>query len=435
MSWVFDRARRLLAKASSAVFVTLAGCATIQPSLAPQVAQPRTPPSRNFTSFNDPLRCMDKKLVRAGKKTVLISSTGIPDKTNKVRVGADDMLVNAVNQMNGQSKAFVFIDQPLERKDAQIVWLTKRDDDPTPRYYIRGSISQLDEGVIDDSISLLANNDLVPNRKLNAVKKGFSRRVSVVTVDLSLASYPDRKIIPGGSVANSMVVVGDGFGAGLTGVIDLSEIGVTIGMERIESVGQAVRNLIELGTIELLGKQARLPYWECLSLPEVKIEQKGKKEVAAAAAGVVPIIEKSQLLLADLGYYSGSVTGRQDSATRLAIARFQADQGLIASGQADYDLLRRLREKQTLMEQVKARLRAQQAATMAVPRQPVGAASAPPAVVPSVTAKNVVQAPLPIVTKTIAAPPDNLVPKCPAGEIFLAAGCSSEANVLAGYLK
>ena len=40
---------------------------------------------------------------------------------------------------------------------------------------------------------------------------------------------------------------------------------LTIKMSRVESVGQAVRNLIELGTLELLGRHSGLPYWECLS--------------------------------------------------------------------------------------------------------------------------------------------------------------------------
>ncbi|MDG1530237.1 MAG: peptidoglycan-binding domain-containing protein [Paracoccaceae bacterium] len=397
---------------SSIFLIALSGCATINPSLAPKVAHPRTPPARNFTSFNDTLRCMDNMLARAGRKTVLISSSGIPDLTSKIRVGADDMLVNAVNQMNVYSKSYVFIDQPLERRDAQIVWLTKREGDLTPQFYIRGSISQLDEGVVKDSFSFGINNDLAPNRDVDSGSNRFSRRLSVVTVDLHLVSYPDRKIIPGGSVANSMVIVGDGFGAGLTGIIDLSEIGVTIGMERIESVGQAVRNLVELGAIELLGKHSRLPYWNCLSLPTVKTERKGVKEVAAAALGATPIISKAQTLLSELGYYHGTVSGNRDKATRLAIAQFQSDEGLIASGEADYDLLRRLREKQVVLNQVKEKLRAQRQAAAKL--------------------NETVAEPVASEIKAMAV---HSAPLCPEGHILSQNECVTENNILAGYLK
>lgn len=329
------------------LFTGLSACASVQPELAPVVAQPRTAPARNFTSFNDALRCVDTQLAKKRVGPVAISSTGIPDKTNGVKVGADEMLVNAINQLNRKSRAYVFIDQPIDPKDGQIYWLNPRDKtDREPRYYIRGAISQLDSSVVSDQADAVLDESLTPSRKLRRKTLGASRKVSVVTVDLHLVSYPDRTVLPGASVANSMMVIGDGFSAGTSGLIDMTALDLTIRINRVESLGQAVRNLVELGVIELLGRHAGVPYWQCLSHPDVKADRKGRVEKLETSRPDPARVSEAQRRLIALGYLSGPATGQLDRLTRRAIARFQADEKLIASGEVDYDLIKRLRQKE-----------------------------------------------------------------------------------------
>ena len=100
--------------------VGLIGCTPLTPNMAQRAAQPKVPAARNFTSFSASLRCMDDLLLATKRPRTLISSTGIPDRTNKLSVGADDMLLNAVNQMNRKSRLYVFVDQSLERDSGQI---------------------------------------------------------------------------------------------------------------------------------------------------------------------------------------------------------------------------------------------------------------------------------------------------------------------------
>jgi len=329
-----------------ALIAALSGCASVQPELVPVVAQPRTAPARNFTSFNDALRCVDTMMARKGVRSIPISSTGIPDRTNGVRVGADEMLINAVNQMNRKSRAFVFIDQPLDSKDGQIFWLNPRDEtDREPRYYIRGAISQLDSSVVSDQADAVLDESLAPSRRFQRKAFGRSRKISVVTVDLHLVSYPDRTVLPGASVANSMVVIGDGFSAGTSGLIEMTALDITLKINRIESLGQAVRNLVELGAIELLGRHAGVPYWQCLSHPDVKVARKGQAEKLETSRPEPARVREAQELLIKLGFLTGRANGRRDARTRRAIAQFQADEKLIASGEVDHDLIKRLRQR------------------------------------------------------------------------------------------
>ncbi len=333
----------------------LTACADFYPRLAPKVAQPRTPVARNFTSFSTSLRCVDEMLAKKGRGTILISSNGIPDRTKKIYVGADDMLVNAINHMNRFSQAYVFVDQPLERDPGQLAITTLQTDKKKlsldPRLYVRGSISQLDSNVVNDTVSgdidLLnaPNPPTIKSGPLRTSDLGRGKTLSVVTVDMHLVAFPSRRVIPGSSVANSMVVTGRSYAAGASGLVRLTGFDVSVKINRVESQGQAVRNLIELGTIELLGRHAGIPYWECLNIRTTNQKKTNEKEIDFTTTPRPIKMAEVQRYLIHLGYYKGAKTGLLDLKTRNAVAKFQADQDLIATGEVDFDLFERLKER------------------------------------------------------------------------------------------
>ncbi|PIB26495.1 hypothetical protein BFP76_11325 [Amylibacter kogurei] len=333
----------------------LSACANISPTLAPRIALPNTPVARNFTSFSTSLRCMDQLFATPKRRSILVSSSGIPDLTGGIKVGADDMLVNAINHMNLKSQAYVFVDQSLEKDGGQLAIRTheykKEKLALDPQYYIRGSISQLDKAVLNDSVSgsidLLnaPNPPTINGGNLRKSNGGNSKTLSVVTVDLHLVAYPSRRVIPGASVSNSMVVTGRGYGAGASGLIKLTGFDVSIQMNRIESQGQAVRNLIELGVLELLGRHAKVPYWDCLNLRTTHQKRTNLHESGFHAKPRPVLMNQVQDYLRRLGYYAGKNTGMLDRKTRIAVSKFQADQKLIATGEVDFDLFERLKER------------------------------------------------------------------------------------------
>lgn len=331
--------------------LSLVSCASLNPILAPRIAEPNTPAARNFTSFSSSLRCLDSQLAKTKRPRILISSTGIPDLTRKVSVGGDDMLVNAINQMNSKSRAYIFVDQPRERANGQNAYLTRDDEITQPRLYIRGSISQLDNNVVKDAGKFSLDLEDTPHPlkiidgPLSTSETDLGRNLSVVSVDLHLVSWPSKTVIPGSSVANSMVVRGDTWGIGAEGLIKMTGFDFSLKMQRVESPGQAVRNLIELGVIELLGRHANVPFWECLQLRTTNEKATQSKEKSFVSASDTVKVTDAQSYLKRLGYFDASVTGIFDRETRRAVSRFQADEKLIATGNVDFDVLERLREK------------------------------------------------------------------------------------------
>lgn len=323
----------------------LAGCVAPSATLAPSIAQPGTRPARNFTSFSDSLRCMDALFLQSKRPRILISSTDIPDETRDIDVGSDDMLINAISQMNARSGSYQFLDQGLYKDGGLLQLQISREDDVTPQLYIRGSISQLDSAVTDDNIDVEWDAASGTNRGITGAKFGPYRKLSVVSVDMHLVAYPSRRVLPGASVANSMVVVERGFGAGASGLINLSELGISLEINRVESQSQAVRNLIELGLIELLGKHSGVPYWSCLSLPQTDAKAEKKRERKFENTPDPQNIAEAQTLLMALGFYQGAVDNVLGPETRAAISRFQASEALLPNGIVDFDLLQRLRKR------------------------------------------------------------------------------------------
>ena len=325
------------------VVFLLAACVPYSANFPQRVAQPDTPPERNFTSFSASLRCMDDLLVSAKRPSVLISSTGIPDLTKKINVSGDDMLVNAISAMNRRSKTYLFVDQSLEKDAGQIAIYTPLSDGTKPNLYVRGAISQIDSPTATDTS--FEGTDTVGTRRFSPVNISLDRGVTIVTVDMHLVSFPDKTVVPGSSVANSMVVTGRGIGLGATGLVDLVSLKSSITIDRVESVGQAVRNLIELGTIELIGRHANVQYWECLNIPSTKTKAAERKEFIYSSGDKIRRIPEAQKMLAQLGFYSGDVTGIVDQRTRDALSHFQATYGLIATGRLNYDTFLQLQER------------------------------------------------------------------------------------------
>ena len=321
----------------------LSACVPHSAQFQQRIAQPDTPPARNFTSFSASLRCMDGLLASANRPKVLITSTGIPDLTRRISVSGDDMLVNAISAMNRQSGAYIFVDQSLEKEAGQIAIFTPPKSGAQPTLYIRGSISQVDTPQ-STNIAIDAD-DLNGTGDVSGGSLEINRGTSIVSVDMHLVSYPSKTVVPGSSVANSMVVTGRGFGLGGTGIIDLASLSSTIQIERIESMGQAVRNLIELGAIELIGRHANVQYWECLNIPATKTKAAQRKESIFSSADKLRRIPEAQMMLAQLGYYSGEITGIVDQRTRDALSHFQAKNRLIATGDLNYDTFLQLQER------------------------------------------------------------------------------------------
>lgn len=320
----------------------LAGCVT-NPQEATIAARPSSLPVKNLTNFSESLRCMDRLFLSYGVDGLVLTSAGIPDETGSITAGTKEMLIAAISRMSRKSEAFTFVDYDAEQTDVHDLQglLGFTDDFVIPDYYVRGAITQLDEGVLNSAVSgSIGYRAGIDDDDEGGFGAGaaFDETVSVVSVDLSMGYLSSRQIISGASAQNSIAVVQRTIDGGLAGTISKVGLDFNVVLNKGEGLHQAVRTLVELSTMEVLGRLAEVPYWRCLQLEHTNPEIVAEAREWFGDMDKAERIEFVQHMLAGGGYYTEPASGELDDQTKDAIARYQAENDLIADARINFDL-------------------------------------------------------------------------------------------------
>jgi curli biogenesis system outer membrane secretion channel CsgG len=317
----------------AAFALMLMGCQP-SPEMAHVAVQPQTAPVRTITSFNDALRCMDELFLAQGKKDIYITSAGIPDATGMVAAGTKEMLITAIARMSATSGAFRFVDYDPTQLDVQVLseLVGLRENFVAPNYYIRGAITQLDSNVLSSAASAGVSMPYID------VAVSRDQVVSVMSLDLNIGKLVTRQIIPGMSASNSIAVVRSGKGGDVGGVIGKAGLSISVSLDRSEGFHQAVRNLVELSTIEAVGKLTRVPYWQCLQIDQTNPTYRTEAREWFDTMNPAERVRFVRTNLAGAGYVLGSAGDQVDPELHNAVARYQAEHDLIPNGRIDFDL-------------------------------------------------------------------------------------------------
>jgi hypothetical protein len=302
--------------------------------------QPKTRPVRNITGFSQAMECMDGLFVKYEISNHQMASTAIPDSSGKLSLGVRDMLINAISKMSRNSHSFKYLDyetsassdktdtvQNMSEKFSQ----TGDVNPGLPEVYIRGSISQVNESAIT------ANQHLGVNvTQLNA---GSAEDISfsTVTLDLQLFDMATRTLIPGMSYSNMMTVSRNGLGLDVGAQIQKAGVSFEFNKNESEDSGQAVRNLVELGAIELLGKWQKVPYWSCLNIDSTNPMAKTETKAWYDGMNYQERIKFFKSGLKHFGYLKGNVNAENDPELKTAITQYQADKGLVPNGTDSFE--------------------------------------------------------------------------------------------------
>ncbi|MGY1425388.1 DUF4384 domain-containing protein [Lysobacter sp. A289] len=335
--------------AMAAAVTLLAGCSTLgkngprkHTDFYNQIGvenQPVVWPVRSVSNFNDSLSCMDRMLRDNHINPVTITSKTIPDASGKVYVAATDMLITSLSEMSRLSNTFRFVDyevNPLSQDTVQTLSGLMLQNNQMmismPQLYISGAISFMDQNVMIDRRGLGAASE--------DAEIGWSRDLagSVMGMDFHLGDFISRTLIPGIHSANEITIANKGAGIDVGGRIKKAGVQIEIGSDFSQGVGPAARTLIDLSMIELVGKWARVPYWQCLALDQAHPEFQRQLRQWYLEMDETQRVAFFQRGLRAQGYYTVDPTPRLITAElRNAIQRFQLDQGVLASGQLSFE--------------------------------------------------------------------------------------------------
>ncbi len=324
--------------------ILLSGCATLEEKQRAKdiyatnevriSATPKAEPHKTITNFSTALRCMDSLFVRYGIKGLVVGAQDIPDETEVVLAGTKDMLISALSTMSIKSKAVKFIALGQDLEDiTRFHTLHKAKSFKSPDFFLRGAVTQADRGVLEKQVS--GGLALPRAFSLSASK---DRIASIIGLDMNMGLVSNLQILPGINSSNSIAVLRRGKGADLSGTI--KNLGTVFQVNFTESEGlhHAVRTLIELGAIEIMGKLTQVPYWECLDIETTSTFVQTQIEDWYKSLSREELVKFIQAKLAALNLYDGAVDGYESEKLKSVIALYKSRQGLIANSKPDYPL-------------------------------------------------------------------------------------------------
>ena len=331
---------------SSVCVALLVGCSSVPPN--PQedanyqehatiANRPVVRPVRSLSSFSESLSCMDHMFRDAGMATVLVSSKTIPDYSGKLAVGTKEMVITALSQMSRVSNAFRYVDYEVDiaRQDTvqNLTTLLLNNNQirlQRPALYISGGVAFVDQRVISN------NNDYGISGSRVEIGYSNNKSASVIGLEMHLGDFRSRTIIPGMDSANEIVVGNGGKGLDLAGRIGTYGVQFSVGRDYTQGSGPAIRTLVELALIELTGKWARLPYWQCLTLDQTHPDFQRQMREWYDSGDSSSRNELVKRALLNQGYLHADQMEKETGELREALARFQADKQLVATGVIDF---------------------------------------------------------------------------------------------------
>jgi hypothetical protein len=301
---------------------------------------PQSAPVKTFTSFTPALRCMDNLMINYGVKGVNALVEDLQDATKKVNAGTRDMLISAVSEMTRRSGAIRLVAYGAD--SANVIGFLKEAERKSayqnlPEYGVRGSISQLDDNVAkkQDNIGV----------QIGPVGGGRNVQGSaqILAVDLSMIRTEDISVLPGVSSRNSVVIMkeGQGVDVGISGSWHSQALGINFdrSMDRNEGMAQALRNLIELASIELFGRLLKIPYWTCLGADSTNeaVATEITDWYYSLYSNQASLITYFQWQLKVRSLYDGEINGEPDEELRDAVTAYRRALGLPASARIDQE--------------------------------------------------------------------------------------------------
>lgn len=280
-------------------------------------------PQVNITNFSEALECMDQLMIDYDTPLLRITAQDLANKTGDGQplAGTKEMLITSISKISEKSGRIKFISYGTDQRDIILLHNAhaRKDEFITPDYFIRGGITQMDRNVFAARFGGALNDD-----DWN-VAFTSGQGISYAAMDMSVGEINTLQILSGIHSSNVLAIYDRGAGTDLGGRLNSVGSFFDFGIDRRDGVGQAIRNMIDLGVIEVIGKLTQTPYMTCLPLdsnhPEVLklISKAYQKEIRSPDR----LIKSLQIRLKKLNYYQGPINGKLSSATLNAIEYFR----------------------------------------------------------------------------------------------------------------
>lgn len=279
-----------LARAVVALFIgaQVVGCAAPGPAAGAAEHSGSASATAGAPSALAPaLRCMDGLLLDHGVRDVSVVLTPSSEGDKQAQADLTTFVAAAVSDITQRSRSIRLVmagaDWPAGANQAQQLGASA----PAPQYALRGALAR--------------------NAGTNAQGK-------TIGLSLALLNTADMSIVPGMSTRNEISV--------RAGPAAFNKFGQPFSVAAATTPAVATRAVVELATIEMFGRLARLPYWTCLGVdganPAVRTEiQDWYDTMASRPADIITYFQQA---LRQRQLYAGPVDGNPNAEFKESIA-------------------------------------------------------------------------------------------------------------------
>lgn len=308
---------------------------------------------RTLTTFTPALRCMDDMMFRRGTRDVSLMMEELRDATQRVPISARDMMTSAMSDISRRSRGVRLSVFGTDQQNLLQFLQTAQKNTPfavVPQFSIRGTVSQMDEAVQRNSAGFGATLA----ESVFGVRFASDARFAIMAMDAAVVSTDTMTLLPGVVSKNTTVLVSRDASAeeGQARLVR-QDIGLVFSMasSRADGPAQAARNMIELATVELVGRLIKMPYWQCLGMPDDDPEVLREMEDWYLSMDEPDRVQYFKTRMREARLYDGPIDGQTGPDVDQAVRAYRQALGLPPSGGLDL-------------------LAFQQSVTRVVPRQP-----------------------------------------------------------------
>lgn len=327
------------------IVLTITGCSNPQ-KVDVQLKEEKV--AKKTTNYTASLDVFGRMTEIYNTRPTKIQTKGVLDDTGtaqatggEIPVDITEMIKTAINKIGGKIQ---FVDyDPAHFQNMKGMGYKIGKNKITPDLVISGGITEFDRSLdVRGSGSDFSGEGTFGGGKSIGLDMGDSNKTSTsnITIDMSLIDFDTWAMVPKMSASNS-VSVHSGIANSEIGFSILAlSFGMNGNVKKVQGRHAAVRILVELSTIEIIGRYLNIPYWRILpngKIDNVVVESVSRKFMESNGEDRIAMIQNALYLHG----YDTDMTGKVDEATKAAIDNYKNKVGSTVAG---YDTLQLFQE-------------------------------------------------------------------------------------------
>jgi hypothetical protein len=247
------------------LFLAGGGCETVKDVSAKDIEKADagvTGPSARNTRYDSALEALGNMLQAYNSPPVKVQTLAINNATAGEGVPKDlaQLVSTALGKIQGPIKLIPY-DPTYQFTEKE---LGKTLDRTLPDLLVKGAITEFDKDILEKKFEAEVDYELPNGRSSIGASHDRGSSGGQVAIDMQVVAYQTQQIIQGVQTSNKICIMKGENNTSLNLVVEGNGLGVKSGIAKKDGIHAALRLLVEISVLELVGKYCDVPYWRCI---------------------------------------------------------------------------------------------------------------------------------------------------------------------------